>query len=275
MKIFQKLKEQKLTIAEKETGRNRLEVFMRENPIRNYTKIPFRWYIISPFHNKILATSVAFVFVFLITGGTSIAARFSLPGDILYPIKISLNEKVESFAAFGVTQKAQVEADHVDTRLVEAEKLETNNKLSESRKTEIEVKFTESLKGTMTHVETLNNQGQNKEAAKVSNKLENSLQKHKEIVDKILEPKLGAKAKSGAIIKAQDKTAANAGILSPTQYSADSKMTIQANSMATTTKSIELKIQAENESGLEDNKIETPLLDETLEKISRNKIDGR
>lgn len=62
-------------------------------------------------------------------GGTSFAAQGAVPGDLLYPVKVHVNEGVRSGFAFGADAKAQFEADLLAIRLQEAEDLASEGKL--------------------------------------------------------------------------------------------------------------------------------------------------
>lgn len=69
----------------------------------------------------------AFAFVVALVvfagGSTSLAAEGSLPGDTLYGIKLSVNEKLEKALAVGEVARANVEVRHAQERLQEVELL--------------------------------------------------------------------------------------------------------------------------------------------------------
>jgi hypothetical protein len=131
--LFKNLKNEKLSDSEKQIMFNRLNSFIEENPIQTV------WYknignkIVSPFqdgfllHHKMLASAFVIVILVSATGGTSIVANSSVPGNLLYPVKINLNEKVETFTAISSEAKAVVEAKHINERLSEAEILSTQS----------------------------------------------------------------------------------------------------------------------------------------------------
>jgi hypothetical protein len=261
MKIFNDIKKEKMSQAEKEVGLNRLQAFMRSEEKS----------VVSPWHSPLsfnyvvhmkYATSFALVLlVFVLIGGTSVLARFSLPGDLLYPVKINLNEKVESFTATTPEQKALVEVGHIDTRLLEAEKLQTSSNLSDVAKTAIETQFKSDLGDAMVRVGKLDNSGKSDEAQKIEVKIENSLQKHKEIVGRILEKKkqeivpVAVEMKINAVATTTEQTL---GQIKPQTETAVLKSSKIASDIATSTEKEE-----ENYKRREKN---TPLLTETLEK---------
>ena len=56
-------------------------------------------------------------------GGVSYAAEGAVPGDVLYPIKVSVNEEARDLVTFSPEAKADWESRLVERRLEEAEKL--------------------------------------------------------------------------------------------------------------------------------------------------------
>lgn len=80
-----------------------------------------------------------FVAVLLVgSTGVSFAAENTLPGDILYPVKIHVTEEVRSALTVGSTAKVKWEKDRVVKRVVETEKLIKNKALTPERKKEAE-----------------------------------------------------------------------------------------------------------------------------------------
>lgn len=66
--------------------------------------------------------------------GVSYAAEFSVPGDILYPIKVSANEEVRGAFAGTLEKKAAFEALRAERRLEEAATLAVRGKLNDARR---------------------------------------------------------------------------------------------------------------------------------------------
>jgi hypothetical protein len=73
---------------------------------------------------------LAVVLVVFAGAGTAAAAQGALPGDILYPVKVSVNEAVEVALATTPVAKAQVQATLAQRRVEEAEALSQNGKLT-------------------------------------------------------------------------------------------------------------------------------------------------
>ncbi len=72
-------------------------------------------------------------FVALMLGtGTTFAAETALPGDVLYPVKVNINEEVREAFAFSPEQKANWELERANRRAEEAVKLQTAGNMNES-----------------------------------------------------------------------------------------------------------------------------------------------
>ncbi len=77
------------------------------------------------------------------SAGTAQAAQGALPGDLLYPIKININERVEVALAATPKTKANVEATIAQRRVQEALVLEEQGRLDATTTQEIEDNFNE------------------------------------------------------------------------------------------------------------------------------------
>lgn len=81
--------------------------------------------------------SLIIALIFAIGGGTSIAAEQSLPGDLLYPVKVHVNEPVRGAIAISDNDQAAWDAALANRRLEEAETLAAKGNLSTSTQAEI------------------------------------------------------------------------------------------------------------------------------------------
>ncbi|HWH16023.1 MAG TPA: DUF5667 domain-containing protein [Candidatus Paceibacterota bacterium] len=86
----------------------------------------------------------------LVLGGTqaSLAAEGALPGDVLYPIKVAVNEPLALSLSFAPERKAELAAEFAARRLEEAARLSASGRLDDKQATELASRFDE-------HVETL------------------------------------------------------------------------------------------------------------------------
>lgn len=260
--LFKKINSLQMTEIEKQSGFSALKTFIDSHPVKVSLFKKIENNILSPFsndmwlHHKILASTFAIILIVSATGGTSFVARNSLPGDTLYPIKINLNEKVETFTALTPESKAVVEASHIDERLSEIKQLSSQNKLDSENITKIENQFSQNLQNTMSIVNTLKSKGDVKGARQVKINIENSLQKHKSEVNEIFKnknKKVEARMAETTITPKQPEARASISTFSATMATEDISTSTQK-----TTEKIELDTKEDDD---------TPLLNETLNKI--------
>lgn len=81
-------------------------------------------------HSKRKYIPIAIVLGLLLSGTASYAAEGSMPGDLLYPVKVGVNEKVGGALALSSESKAKLQAEFAERRLAEATNLAVDNKLT-------------------------------------------------------------------------------------------------------------------------------------------------
>lgn len=163
-----------LSNAERSAMFSRIDAFVSNTPVTKKATpapSPYFWSIFS-----VHAKGIVFaVIVFVVLGSTSAAAQYSLPGEILYAIKVNINEEVRSLLSVGDTAKAKFESKRAKERLKEASVLARNGNLSESAKVEIETKLVKHVAEVQNSVEKLNEKGEFREALAVGTELEVTL----------------------------------------------------------------------------------------------------
>lgn len=90
--------------------------------------------------DKLMPTIVIVILLGLI-GGTSAFAEKSLPGDLLYWVKININEPAAGIFAFTKEEKTEWQEHLVERRLEEKAKLMQQNKLDNSTELDLEDKI--------------------------------------------------------------------------------------------------------------------------------------
>src|SRR3989339_848820 len=113
-------------------------IFIKSFPSRDMDDVDlYRTSIFSGFFGiKLNAASLAVLLVIFILagGGVAMAAEKSLPGELLYPIKIHINERAKSLTAVSPEAKGKFEVEKLEQRLQEAEILSNRGELNpESR----------------------------------------------------------------------------------------------------------------------------------------------
>ncbi len=128
----------RLSYEEKERMRGVLEEQIVHHPLRPVAS-PYqaRW----PFPSRAVAVSWGITLGVALMSGTAYAAQGTLPGDLLYPIKIHVTEPVAGALAISTQAKAQWNAGVAQERVQEAEKLAYKGDLTASATQEIQTNF--------------------------------------------------------------------------------------------------------------------------------------
>lgn len=133
----------RLTEEERAEMRARLKLFMAEHPVRRtfverlFVKAPSAM----PGVTFMRPAVALLLIVLLIGGGTTYTAADALPGDVLYPIKVSVNEPIAGAFALSPEAKAQWEATLAARRLEEAGALALQGRLTEDARLALEERF--------------------------------------------------------------------------------------------------------------------------------------
>ncbi len=159
-KIIDDLKEVKLSGAEKALLKASITQKMAEMPALHKKRVPspyFTWFQFSSRQVQLVLAS--FLIVALFGSGVAFAANQALPGDILYPVKIGVNEKVARvFHKASSVSEALFETQLMDERLNEAEKLADSKKLEGNLREEVKTEVTDQTNRAEKAVERANEQ---------------------------------------------------------------------------------------------------------------------
>ena len=178
----------KLSESGKREIRSRLVLFMGSAPVRGEADIRhlhqrslITWFKL----NKPMSIFAAIVLAVLLGGGgTSLAAQAALPGDVLYPVKVNINEEVRGVFALSAEAKAEWQAERTRFRIEEAEKLAAEGKLSEEVKARIVANFEAQAERMKARIEYLQDK-QNVRAAEVAARAESALEAHIRLLDNV------------------------------------------------------------------------------------------
>ncbi len=146
----------KLSAIEKREIEARVVSFMEYHPRREkvaaekaHAYLASQPYSILSFHNRYLqaALGALAVFVFIIVPAV---AEQAVPGDVLYPIKVRVNEEVRGSLTFSPTQKIEWETERLERRISEVRLLESKGELTEETEAE-------AVKAVQAHAEAVQN----------------------------------------------------------------------------------------------------------------------
>lgn len=130
-------------------------------------------------------TPVSMLALFVLLASTCYAATDALPGDVLYPVKIAVNEEVQEFIAVSATAKVLVNTEHAVNRLVEAEALDSRGKLDDKASEDLGVRFAQESENVQKQAEKFAISGDVKLANSITASFKNSIKKHDNILAKL------------------------------------------------------------------------------------------
>lgn len=178
--IYDKAKKIELTPEEKKEIRDKLVAVIKSRPS---PYVPVK----SPYVFKFRKTLAFIAIILVIASGVSVsfAAEQSLPGDLLYPVKIKVNEGIGGLLARSDEEQIRWLVKTAERRIEEAEKMAAMGKLNDKAAAKIEDNLemkTEKLKSKLNSPEIKGNLGI---GAEVASDLENSLAAHEEVMKKL------------------------------------------------------------------------------------------
>lgn len=144
MDDFYTIDDIRLTEAQKDRMRSVVHAYMELKPVRrsgpSVRRSGFSW------HMHIAHPALALIAVFAILGssaGVSYAAEAALPGDLLYPVKVGINEPVRGALAVSAQAKTAWAISVAGERAKEAVTLAAEKRLDPGTQTELETSLVE------------------------------------------------------------------------------------------------------------------------------------
>ena len=140
------------------------------------------WFVSWNMLSRPLPAALLSMFLISAGGSVSFAAERSLPGDTLYPVKISFNENIQLALAFSDEAKAELEAERVERRLQEAEVLMQRSSFTQQARVDAEERFDVQAKRARSRISNLEENGKLQAAAELSSNFEAALRVHGRIL---------------------------------------------------------------------------------------------
>lgn len=192
---------QKTTMNSQEKGvvRGAVVSYMQENPLKTVTvrnsedsRLHYRTAQTPNINNNVITKTrmiIAIIIALMLGGGTSFAAENALPGDVLYPIKIHVNENVQELVAVSDEAGAKVQAKLATRRLEEAEKLAVNGRLNAETSADLKARFEDHSEKSKEHHAKVKEGNNADAAANISSDTEVSLGTHEKLLEDIEDAK--------------------------------------------------------------------------------------
>ncbi len=236
--LFKKSGEVSLSLFERRKIEGNLAFYMDKHPMRRSSDS-----VLSPFFSNFQFKQkkfmiASFALVLIIMGGTSAFANGALPGDLLYPIKLNVNEGASSLFSFGTKSNAQLKVNHADERLVEIEKLSSANRLNAPAVAAVLADFNKDAEKIKEHVIELKAKGKIEDANEVSSSFETSLQNHHSLIVALAEKEEKEKNNEELLSNLAVKVEAHLQVASLERKDTE-------NTLANSTTTIEIKSPAE------------------------------
>lgn len=180
--------EVRLLPHEKVQMKELLVAHMEKNPLRGGKKTA--WY--APFTFLFSKPVVGLALcITLVTGvSTSYAAESALPGDVLYPVKVNVNENVHALVLFSDESKAQWELERANRRIVELQALEKRGQVSEELHSQMEDRYTFFQNRAEERLKKLQLQGKTEAATQVQQRLDFAEKKHEDLQENFVKKTL-------------------------------------------------------------------------------------
>ena len=180
--------------------------------------------------------AIIIAIIVVLSGGVSVAARSALPGDVLYPVKLEINENLKTAFAFSEEAKANAETSIAAERLEEAEQLAARGELGTDVATKLSQRFEARAENLNDIIDRLEADGKTEAAANLTAALETTLSVHNQILRRLKErevqPKVEVRAEKAAEERARMEEKIRTEVRPDVQAAAEGKMNAAANKIA-------------------------------------------
>lgn len=185
-----------LAHTEKTAQRNAVLAFMHDTPRR----ISVPWYMLP----TVRGVSAFLALLVITSTGGAYAAESSLPGDVLYPIKLQVTEPVRAALIFDTEQKTQFALKRTDRRLKEFAVIAASTDPSTETTELVTDALAESINDVSTSVDELAASGAGDEALATNADLQSVLSAHSRILDVLASQNVSASEDISAVSQSLD-----------------------------------------------------------------------
>ena len=143
--------------------------------------------IVSPYRYIRTHRVSASVFLgFVLSASTAGAAMSSLPGDVLYPVKVHINEPVEILITRDPAALVRVEKKHAETRIREAETLISSGKLDAETKEILSEQLETHIVSALRHAGEIDTTAGPEESDHLKSEMVTSLRQHRSTIVEVM-----------------------------------------------------------------------------------------
>lgn len=179
-----------LSKTEKNRMREEIVSYMEYKPIRKNTTEEKKKTHTSffPFFNVHHFTGALLIALFMTTStfGVTLAADSALPGDLLYGVKVNINEEIKSVLRFSPASRIAWKKERVERRLMEASHLAAQGRLDEESAEKLSRLFVEQSGEMIEEVRAIVGAGNSLLAAEASGEFEESLDTHEAVLARLI-----------------------------------------------------------------------------------------
>lgn len=194
--------------------------------------------------------------ILALSGGTSAVAEKALPGDALYPVKISLNEPIVGLFSVSKEAKTTWQERLTERRLQEVDKLVAKGDFDQEKRNELESRLNNQIEKFTSSVNELSKK-EGASSSELAVRLEAALMAHQDVLKKISEDKNVATSTREQIVTILSSLKNNEGVVRDHREKIDSKLgkdiskSDEENNKASTTKESALGKQGAAENVLD------------------------
>jgi hypothetical protein len=160
-------------------------------------------------------------------GGTSYAAQGAVPGEVLYPVKVGVNENVRTALAFSSRDKAAVETELIAERLEEAQRLAAEGKLDAKAEADIQTRVAAHYQEAVKNDERVYAEGDISASASLRSSLEGTFRTYADVLGSVNGKRTGLVGDLSAYADAVSKTQATATAAVSAEVGADVEATLK------------------------------------------------
>jgi hypothetical protein len=137
-------------------------------------------------NKKRFAPTLAIILVLMLVGGTSVYAEKAVPGDLLYGIKVGVNESAAGLFAVSKEEKTEWQERLVERRLDEAYRLSFQDNLNEATRVELEKRIKNEIDSFTANVNELAlRNGESIHSSDLNIRLQAALKAYQNVLEKL------------------------------------------------------------------------------------------